>query len=97
MSQSQHSWVQRAVKTNAEYPLYMATWTDAEGNTLTATPFYAQSDADAREAGETMVPLLPEGGRVRVLDFTIGFWDGARFSTGSDRLIFDSQAPEEDH
>lgn len=72
-------------------PLYTAIWTDADGHTLSTTPFYALSDADAREAGQTMVDCLSPGSRVRVLDLTIGFWDGASFSTGSDRLVYDSQ------
>lgn len=72
-------------------PIYMATWTDADGDILTATPFHALSDTDAREAGESMISFVPPGGRVRVCDLGIGYWDGACFSTSQDRVIFDSQ------
>lgn len=74
-------------------PTYCATWLDADGAVLLNAPFNAEDDADARDAGVSMIPLLPPGGRARVTDLYVGFWDGARFTTSQDRLIFDSFQP----
>ena len=71
--------------------LCVATWTCDDGQTLLVTPFYALDDADAKDAGISMVPLLPVGGRVRITDLVVGYWDEACFSTRQNRLLFDSQ------
>lgn len=74
--------------------LVRATVTNQNGEHTTDTPFYALGDEDAKEAGRVYKRVMEANYRghvrVRVLDLTIGWFDGQAFSTGSTRELLDT-------
>lgn len=82
-----------------EWPTYVAkVWLGDLGGNPQVTVFHAENDQHARDDGITLTKGLADAYsdgdlkqvHVMIFDYAIGFFDGAIFTGGSDRLIFDS-------